>query len=131
MKKISLALTAATLFVACGNDAKNIHTLEAADFAAVLQEQSMPLVDVRTAEEYAEGHLPGAINVDVKQPDFSNRATQAIKESGNQDSPVAVYCLRGSRSMKAATLLAKEGKEVYNLAGGITAWKEAGMPVEK
>ena len=91
----------------------------------------MPLVDVRTAEEYAEGHLPGAINVDVKQPDFSNRATQAIKESGNQDSPVAVYCLRGSRSMKAATLLAKEGKEVYNLAGGITAWKEAGMPVEK
>jgi rhodanese-related sulfurtransferase len=33
--------------------------------------------------------------------------------------------------MKAATLLAKEGKEVYNLAGGITAWKEAGMPVEK
>lgn len=40
MKKLSLALTAAALFVACGNDAKNIHTLEAADFAAALQEQS-------------------------------------------------------------------------------------------
>ena len=131
MKKLSLALTAAALFVACGHDAKNIHTLEAADFAAALQEQSMPLVDVRTAEEYAEGHLPGAINIDVKQPDFSNRATQAIKQSGNQDSPVAVYCRRGSRSMKAATLLAKDGREVYNLAGGITAWEEAGMPIEQ
>ena len=51
MKKLSLALTAAALFVACGHDAKNIHTLEAADFASTLQQQSMPLVDVRTAEE--------------------------------------------------------------------------------
>lgn len=124
MKKLSLALTAAALFVACGNDAKNIHTLEAADFAAALQEQSMPLVDVRTAEEYAEGHLPGAINVDVKQDSFTEQA-RLLGDT------LAVYCLRGSRSMKAATLLAKEGKEVYNLAGGITAWKEAGMPVEK
>lgn len=124
MKKLSLALTAAALFVACGNDAKNIHTMEAADFAAAPQEQSMPLVDVRTAEEYAEGHLPGAINVDVKQDSFTEQA----KLLGDT---LAVYCLRGSRSMKAATLLAKEGKEVYNLAGGITAWKEAGMPVEK
>lgn len=130
MKKLSLALTAAALFVACGNDAKNIHTLEATDFAAALQEQSMPIVDVRTAEEYAEGHLPGAINVDVKQPDFVDRYTKH-STLNTEHSAVAVYCLRGSRSMKAATLLAKEGKEVYNLAGGINAWKEAGMPVEK
>lgn len=124
MNKLSLALTAAALFVACGNDAKNIHTLEAADFAATLQKQSMPLVDVRTAEEYAEGHLPGAINIDVKQDTYTEQA------AGLGDT-IAVYCLRGSRSMKAATLLAKEGREVYNLAGGITAWKEAGMPVEQ
>ena len=130
MKKLSLALTAAALFVACGHNAKNIHTLEAADFAAAVREHNLPLVDVRTAEEYAEGHLPGAVNIDVNKPDFIEHITQN-SEFNIQNSPVAVYCLRGSRSMKAATLLAKEGKEVYNLAGGITAWKEAGMPVEK
>lgn len=119
MKKISLALTAAVLFAACGNDAKNIHTVEADDFATVIGQKQLTLIDVRTAEEYAEGHIEGAVNIDVKQDTFAEQA----KELGDT---VAVYCLRGSRSMKAATLLAKEGREVYNLAGGITAWQNAG-----
>lgn len=123
MKKISLALTTAALFVACGSDASHIHTLEVAEFETAVEQQQLPLVDVRTADEYAEGHLNGAINIDVNQPDFIDKAALLT------ESKVAVYCLRGSRSLKAASQLAKHGVEVYNLAGGINAWKDAGKPI--
>lgn len=124
MNKISYALTTAALFVSCGLDAKNIHTLEVEAFAETIGQGRLMLVDVRAAEEYAQGHLEGAVNVDVNQPDFVEQIFHVA-----EDTPVAVYCLRGSRSLRAASLLAKEGREVYNLAGGITAWKNEGRPI--
>ncbi|MBR1766927.1 MAG: rhodanese-like domain-containing protein [Bacteroidales bacterium] len=123
MTKLSIALTAAVLFAACGSDAKHIHTLEATEFATKVEGFNLPLIDVRTAEEYAEGHLPGAVNIDVNNEAF-------VGQAGSLGNTIAVYCLRGSRSMKAATLLAKSGKEVYNLDGGITAWKKAELKIE-
>ena len=87
----------------------------------------MPLVDVRTAAEYAEGHIAGASNADVKQDNFVDQVRRELG-SDLKGARVAVYCLRGSRSLKAAKLLSAEGAEVYNLAGGITAWHSAGRP---
>ena len=84
----------------------------------------MPLVDVRSAEEYAEGHLAGAVNVDVNKSDFADW----VSEMGDT---VAVYCLRGGRSLKAAKLLAAKGIVVYNLAGGITEWQNSGGATTK
>ncbi|MBR1851405.1 MAG: rhodanese-like domain-containing protein [Bacteroidales bacterium] len=123
MKKLSIALTAAVLFAACGSGAKHIHTLEATEFATTVEERNLPLVDVRTAEEYAEGHMPSAVNIDVNNEAF-------VGQASSLGDTIAVYCLRGSRSLKAATMLAKSGKEVYNLDGGIVAWKKANLRQE-
>ena len=85
------------------------------------------LVDVRTPEEYADGHLRGAANIDWNAPDFLEQFQAACP----QETPVAVYCRTGVRSGEAAKKLAKAGYAVTNLLGGITAWTEAGKPVTK
>ena len=109
----------AALFCGCGN--KAIKTIGADEFAEVMTQKDVRLIDVRTAEEYAEGHLFGAENIDVKAADFAER----IK---GIDGEVAVYCRGGRRSLKAAEQLAAGGCTVYNLDGGILAWQKAGKP---
>lgn len=109
----------AALFCGCGN--KAIKTIGADEFAEVMTQKDVRLIDVRTAEEYAEGHLFGAENIDVKAADFAER----IK---GIDGEVAVYCRSGKRSMMAAARLAAGGCTVYNLDGGILAWQKAGKP---
>lgn len=109
----------AALFCGCGN--KAIKTLGADEFAGVMTQKDVRLIDVRTAEEYAEGHLFGAENIDVKDTLFAER----IK---GVEGKVAVYCRGGRRSLKAAEQLAAGGCTVYNLDGGILAWRKAGKP---
>lgn len=94
------------------------------DFARLVESDGVRLVDVRTPNEYAEGHLERAENIDVKSSDF---ADQTKDFSGT----VAVYCLRGKRGQTAAERLAAQGCTVYNLQGGINAWKQAGRPLVK
>ena len=85
------------------------------------------LVDVRTPEEYAEGHLDGAVLIDFKADGFVEKAEAQLQK----DKPVALYCRGGRRSHSAAELLNKAGfKQLVELEGGITAWNEAGKPVE-
>ena len=85
------------------------------------------IVDVRTPEDYAEGHLPRAVNCDWEGGDFLPKMEAAFDKSA----PLYVYCRSGRRSAEAAEVLAKAGYEVYNLAGGIIGWKEEGKPVTK
>lgn len=85
------------------------------------------LVDVRTPEEYAEGHLQGSVNIDWEGDHFEAETAKLDKTK-----PVFVYCLAGSRSADAAEALRKSGfKSIYNLDGGIEAWEKAGFPVTK
>ena len=109
----------AALFYGCGN--KAIKTVGADEFAEVTTQKDVRLIDVRTPEEYAEGHLAGAENIDVKAADFAERI-KGIEGS------VAVYCRGGKRSLMAAAQLAANGCMVYNLDGGILAWQKAGKP---
>ena len=109
----------AALLSGCGN--KAIKTVGADEFAEVMTQKDVRLIDVRTPEEYAEGHLAGAENIDVKAADFAER----IK---GIEGTVAVYCRGGKRSMMAAAQLAANGCTVYNLDGGILAWQKAGKP---
>ena len=85
------------------------------------------LVDVRTPDEYAEGHLRGATNIDCQAPDF----LEQVESVCPKETPVAVYCRTGRRSADAAKKLAKAGYDVANLTGGIVGWQEAGKPVTK
>ncbi|MBT8320344.1 MAG: rhodanese-like domain-containing protein, partial [Eudoraea sp.] len=78
------------------------------------------LLDVRTPEEFAEGHLEGAVNMDWYQADFAKQL-EAIGK-GNK---VYVYCKKGGRSAEAANLMDSLGyKKVVDLTGGYDAWLE-------
>ena len=117
-----LAMLGLNVGTACSQqDYKN---MDVNQFAELTTNENVQLVDVRTAEEFAEGHIDGALNIDVKLNDFLQKA----KEQLDVNKPVAVYCRSGRRSANAASILAKEGFKVTNLSGGIVAWKEKQMP---
>ena len=90
-------------------------------FEQIIKSDSVQLVDVRKLDEFKEGHIPGAIHIDVLTPSFLSNALAKL----DMKRPCAVYCRSGKRSAIAATLLAKEGYTVTNLLGGIIAWTEA------
>lgn len=80
------------------------------------------LIDVRTHEEFAEGHLPGAVNISITESSFDSKMSQYSKEE-----PVLVYCRSGHRSTIACNRLLSLGFiEVKNLTQGITGWQAAG-----
>jgi len=124
MKKIITYLLATFgLTTACGQS--NFENVEVKDFSKLIEEPGVVLLDVRTAAEYAEGHIEGAINIDQEQGDFVEKAKAAF----SKDKKIAVYCRSGRRSANAANKLAAEGYQCVNLKGGILAWKEANLPV--
>ena len=106
------------------SDIKNI-TPEECD--ALLKQQDVQLVDVRTEQEYGNGHLKEAILINIQGQDFTAKAMQQL----DKQKPVIIYCRSGRRSMQAAQILVNEGFEtVYNMKGGILAWQAEGLPTE-
>ena len=101
--------------------------LEVDAYEAKSADPAVFLVDVRTPEEYAEGHLRGAANIDWNAPDF----LELFQAACPKETPVAVYCRTGVRSGEASKKLAKAGYAVCNLVGGIEGWQAAGKPVTK
>ncbi|MFM7627957.1 MAG: rhodanese-like domain-containing protein [Algoriphagus sp.] len=105
----------------------SIQVLSITQFEKLATKKKSKIIDVRTPEEVAEGHLADATTVNFLSPDF---ATQVA--SLNKKGTYLLYCRSGSRTRKAADALQKMGfKHVYMLEGGINAWKEAGKAVEK
>lgn len=96
-------------------------------FQTFIAAPEVQLLDVRTPDEYAEGHIAGAVLVDVNESDFEDKAVAVLDASR----PVAVYCRSGRRSARAANLLSGQGCQVTNLAGGILAWQDAGKALVK
>ena len=77
------------------------------------------LLDVRTAFEFEDGHIPGAVNMDVYQPTFLEEA-----EKLDRSRPVFVYCRSGNRSYTVAQALVQMGfQHVRNLQHGIISWE--------
>ena len=86
------------------------------------------VLDVREPGEYGAGHILGAKNVPLSRIDSGGAEIAGKKK----DRPVILYCESGNRSAKAAAALKAQGyTRVVNLAGGIGAWQQAGLPVEK
>ena len=98
--------------------AKGFVSVDADQFAREITKQGVQLVDVRTAEEYANGHIPNAVNMDVLSSDFAEKVATLDKER-----PVALYCRSGRRSKNAAEQAANLGYKVVELDGGINSWK--------
>ena len=124
MKKIlTCLLVVLGLTSACGQG--NFENTDVQGFAELIADSSVVILDVRTASEFAEGHIQGAILIDQGQPDFMEKAKAALPK----DKTIAVYCRSGRRSANAAGKLADVGYKCVNLKGVIIAWKDANMPV--
>lgn len=93
-------------------------SVDAATFAVEMAREGVQLVDVRTPAEFAEGHIPGAVNMDVNGAEFDTQIATLDAER-----PVALYCRSGRRSKLAADKVAKAGYEVVELDGGILSWE--------
>jgi len=102
--------------------------LEPKDFQQKLKStKNAVLVDVRTPEEVQQGVIKGAVNLDYRSENFKQQVSKLDK-----DKSYFLYCAAGGRGSKAADMMEELGfKRVYNLDGGLTAWQEEGLPVEK
>lgn len=97
-------------------------TLGAAEFASAIKREGVTVLDVRTPEEFNEGHLEGAVNLDIYTPTFAADIAKLAK-----DGEYAVYCRSGNRSGQALRLMAQQGFTLtYHLDGGVGTWSQAG-----
>ena len=93
----------------------------------LINREDAMVVDVRDPGEYGAGHILGAKNLPL-----SGIGSGAELAAKRKDRPLIVYCDTGSRSAKAAAALKGRGyTRVLNLSGGLGAWQQAGLPVEK
>ena len=85
------------------------------------------IIDVRTPEEFAEEYIENAINTDFYSETFQDELSNLDK-----DKTYLIYCRSGGRSGNALNIMAELNfREVYNISGGIIAWKAAGLPTTK
>jgi rhodanese-related sulfurtransferase len=121
-----LPLTAA----ACGGGdadtatAARVQTVAATRAAEVIEDapDGLVVLDIRTPEEFAAGHIAGAVNVDYYEASFRDQL-----DALDKDVPYVMYCRSGSRSSDARGIMEELGfQEVYELDGGVLSWDQAG-----
>jgi rhodanese-related sulfurtransferase len=107
------------------SEPKNVTPAEAEKLISARKD--LVVVDVRTGEEFAEGHIAGARNVSFLDDDFAAKLKQL------EGKPVLVHCASGNRSSRAVKQMLGGGKfpEIFHLNDGFKAWMDAGKPVVK
>ena len=114
------------LFACSAKAQDKFKNLSSDEFERFIQDEEVQRVDVRTVAEYSDGHIPGSLNINIRDDSFAAVADEVL----DKDQPVAVYCKSGRRSRNAARILADKGFKVYNLDKGFDNWKECGKDVE-
>lgn len=98
--------------------------VDAEGFAVVVASPGVQIIDVRTPEEFAAGHIEGAVNYNVQGPEFLEQIA-TLDPAGTY----AVYCRSGNRSQPAVAAMSAAGiNGIYELESGIVGWEEAGLP---
>ena len=110
--------------IACSAQAST--ALDVNEFNKAVENGDALLVDVRTPQEHASGHIPGSVNIDWTGKNYEEEFAKLDPKK-----PLLLYCAVGGRSDQAREYLQLKGYVVKDLDGGIQAWKEAGMPVER
>ena len=104
-----------------------VKRVDVTEFDKLRADKKNVVLDVRTEKEFKEGHIPGAVNIDVRAPDFDEKVAKLDKSK-----TYLVHCAAGVRSANACKKLEGAGfKELYDLAPGFKGWEKAGKPVEK
>lgn len=108
----------------CSSKASAITNMNVKDFATKTQQAGVIVLDVRTPGEFSQGHIQGAMNIDVEASTFDSEIAQLDKTK-----TYAVYCHSGNRSGVATQAMAKAGfTHMFNLENGISDWMAQGMP---
>ena len=124
MKKLILVLLAVMLLTACGQDAENNQEAVYVNITAEEAKQIMDteegyiILDVRSQEEYDQGHIPGAILIPYTE--INEQAEELIPD---KDKLILVYCRSGRRSKIASESLVQLGYTSVKEFGGIIDWK--------
>ena len=126
LASLSLSATAAdkpaTKATAEVSATKRFRNIDVAEWEKLRKDASVVVLDVRTAEEFADGHMPGAINLDIRGGKFAETLAGLDKSK-----TYLVHCAVGGRSAKACGQMdGMKFDKVLNLSGGITAWEAAG-----
>lgn len=132
LTRIAVVLCLALLAASCGGNSEpeagqGVRVIDANAGATLLEEAPADLVvlDVRTTEEFSEGHLDGATMIDFYAPDFAERIAEL-----DPDVPYLLYCRSGNRSGETASIMRDLGfADVADVDGGILAWTDAGNEV--
>lgn len=111
----------------CSAQTEGFKSLTVKEYAKAIEDTTIIRLDVRTAEEYAEGHIAKTLNIDVLKNDFESKAVAMLPK----DYTIAVNCRSGKRSKNAARILVKNGFKVIELDGGYNDWVKNRMPVTK
>ena len=124
MKNILILLF--TLFVSSSAFTQQKETIDVKEFRKGIKREATTIIDVRTPEEYAQGHVRNAVNINWKnQEEFKAKISEYDKAK-----TLFIYCRSGSRSEKVAEWLRVNGFDnVKELGGGIQAWQKAGKRV--
>jgi len=122
--KLLITILAALGLASGGAGYENVSVTE---FSKIIKKKDVQILDVRTPEEYAAGHIEGALLADYNGPTFKEDALKVL----DKGKKVAIYCRSGRRSASAAQVLAKEGFTLYNLETGIIGWTKEGKKLVK
>lgn len=114
-------LAAGLLLAGCGGGSAEVTGVDPAAAAEIVSSGDALVLDVRTPAEFAAGHLPGAVNIDVESSDFADRVSGL-----DEGEPTLVYCQTGNRSGVATEKMVDLGfTDLSELEGGIEAWAAA------
>ena len=111
----------------CSAQTEGFKSLTVKEYAKAIEDTAIVRLDVRTAEEFAEGHIAKTLNIDVLKNDFESKAVAMLP----MNHFIAVNCRSGKRSKNAARILVKNGFKVIELDGGYNDWVKNRMPVTK
>jgi rhodanese-related sulfurtransferase len=107
--------------------AKEIQAREARSLIEQRKSDGLVILDVRTAMEFGDGHINGAVNVDYKAEDFREKLS-ALDTSATY----VVYCRSGRRSTEATEIMEEMGfTDIYHLEDGVLGWHKAGLPLTR
>ena len=127
MKRLMGIITMLCSLFGCSAQTEGFKSLTVKEYAKAIEDTAIVRLDVRTAEEFAEGHIAKTLNIDVLKNDFESKAVAMLPKNHI----IAVNCRGGKRSKNAARILVKNGFKVIELDGGYNDWVKNRMPVTK
>ena len=104
-----------------------VKQIDLQQFDQMRTQKDTVVLDVRTAQEYKQGHVPGSVNIDINDPQFHKKVDELDKSK-----TYLLHCARGVRSARAAKMMSPMGFDhLFDFHGGFEEWKKSGKSVEK